>query len=113
MRDELQLLWRREMVTSAYRPKWVNLRVHDSNDQPGRTVRAIAFVMDRNYPNFEGNLSLEQTAGMLSRARGPLGTSAEYLFNTQESLLQHGIRDAHLTRLARRVQELIDIHGEP
>jgi cation transport protein ChaC len=56
---------------------------------------------------------LEQTATMLSRARGPVGTSAEYLFNTQESLLQHGIHDAHLTRLAQRVQELIDIHGHP
>ena len=37
--DELHLLWRREMVTGAYEPRWLNVEAE------GRHVIALAFVV--------------------------------------------------------------------
>ncbi|MEZ5652675.1 MAG: gamma-glutamylcyclotransferase [Burkholderiaceae bacterium] len=98
--DELRLLWKREMVTGAYHPRWVRLRGES------RMIRGLAFVMNRDYPFYAGGLDDAQTATMLATARGPLGTCAEYLFKTHEGLLAHGIRDTHLTELVRRVRAL-------
>lgn len=100
---ELQLLWRREMVTGAYQPRWVTLR-----DQQKRSITGLAFVMNLNYPFYAPGLSDEQTAQVLARAHGPLGSCAEYLFNTHTGLTAHGIIDAHLHKLVERVRELQD-----
>ncbi|MEZ5657891.1 MAG: gamma-glutamylcyclotransferase [Burkholderiaceae bacterium] len=98
--DELRLLWKREMVTGAYIPRWVRLR------GARETVTGLAFVMNRAYPFYVGNLDDGATALMLAKASGPLGSCAEYLFNTHHGLLAHGIRDTHLAALADRVQAL-------
>ncbi|MEZ5729586.1 MAG: gamma-glutamylcyclotransferase [Burkholderiaceae bacterium] len=102
LRDELRLLWTREMVTGAYSPRWVDLR-----SQTGRRLRAIAFVMNRDYPNYAGGLSIEETAQTLASARGELGSCAEYLFRTHDSLLEIGVRDRYLSTLARSVREML------
>jgi cation transport protein ChaC len=100
LEDELRLLWKREMVTGAYDPRWVTLR------GSGKTIHGLAFVMNRGYPFYAGGLDDEQTARMLAAACGPLGTCAEYLFRTHSGLVSHGIDDPHLAALVARVQAL-------
>ncbi|HEX9571008.1 MAG TPA: gamma-glutamylcyclotransferase, partial [Burkholderiales bacterium] len=51
--DELRLLWRREMVLGAYRPRWAKV---DSGEEP---LQAIAFFVNREHANYAGKLPLE------------------------------------------------------
>jgi cation transport protein ChaC len=100
MIDELRLLWRREMVTGAYQPRWVRLRFAEG------ALAGLAFVMNRHYPHYAGGLSDEETAHILAQACGPLGTCAEYLLRTHEGLLAHGIADHHMQVLVDRVRAI-------
>lgn len=94
---ELTLLWRREMVTGAYHPRWMRVR------SGTRMLTALAFVVDRTHPQYAGELSLRQQAKVLSCAAGALGSSADYLEHTRVSLITHGIIDPYLESLATTV----------
>jgi glutathione-specific gamma-glutamylcyclotransferase len=94
---ELTLLWRREMVTGAYHPRWMRVR------SGTRTLTALAFVVDRTHPQYAGELSVAQQAKVLSCAAGALGSSADYLEHTRVSLITHGIIDPYLESLASTV----------
>jgi cation transport protein ChaC len=96
---ELDLLWRREMVSGAYVPHWVDL-----HDLEGRRFGAgLAFTIDTGGTNYAGGLSREDLVTRLSRARGSLGSSANYLFRTRDGLRASGIPDVELERLAEEV----------
>jgi cation transport protein ChaC len=97
VRAELTLLWRREMVTGAYHPRWMRVR------SGTRTLTALAFVVDRAHPQYAGELSLREQAKVLSCAAGALGSSADYLEHTRVSLITHGIIDPYLESLATSV----------
>lgn len=97
-REELTLLWRREMAIGSYEPRWTSVR-----DAAGRSIRAIAFVVRREHPAYAGRLPATRIAEAMSAACGALGPSSEYLRRTVEALASHGIRDAHLFDLHRRV----------
>jgi len=95
--DELHLLWRREMVTGAYDPRWVRL------DSGGKPLHAIAFVVRRDHAQYAGHLLIEEQAQIIARAAGAFGSSADYLERTRVALVSHGVVDPYLDRLAARV----------
>ena len=95
--DELHLLWRREMVVGAYRPRWVRV------DADGRDLVALAFVVRRDHPQYAGRLSLAKESEVITAARGAFGASADYLERTRVALVSHGIVDPYLESLADRV----------
>ncbi len=94
--EELALVWRREMVTGAYKPTWIKARTDEG------TVPAIAFVADRRRDSFAGGLSENDVARIVSDGAGFLGTCAEYLAQTTAGLAARGIQDEGLERLAER-----------
>ncbi len=96
VREELALVWRREMVTGAYRPTWIRARTGQG------LVDAIAFVADPNGEAFAGKLSEDRIAEVLSTGAGFLGTCSEYLAQTTAGLAARGITDDGLRRLARK-----------
>ena len=98
--DELHLLWRREMVVGAYRPKWVSV------DAGGREHVALTFVVRRDHPQFAGGLSVDDQARVLGSACGAFGSSLDYLERTRVALVAHGIVDPYLERLAARIVAL-------
>ncbi len=93
VREEFRLLWRREMIAMSYCPKWIAVNTVEGE------VKALAFVMNREHPNYAGHLSIEQTASVLATAVGRLGSARDYLLQTIAGLQQHGVRDHHLIRL--------------
>ena len=95
--DELHLLWRREMVTGAYSPRWLNV------DADGRRLTALAFVVRRDHSQYAGRLADEELARVLATACGAFGSSADYLERTRVALVTHGIVDPYLEALATRV----------
>jgi cation transport protein ChaC len=99
LEQELDLLWRREMVTGSYTPRWL-----PAEDEGGKPLgRALAFTIDRNSHGYAGDLPETEIVERLATARGELGTCADYLFRTCEGLHRMGIRDPALERIAALV----------
>ena len=97
--DELEIVWRREMVSGAYRPTWVTVRTPDG------PVRAVTFVMNRRHDRYAGLLPEDQVADVIAHAAGYLGRCADYLINTVAHLEELGIHARALARLRDRVAE--------
>ena len=93
-RPELLLIWRREMLGTAYHARWVQVRT------VGATVPAITFVANRAHPRYAGKLSDAKAAAHIATASGSLGSCASYLQNTLDHLQALGIRDVGLRRVA-------------
>ena len=90
---ELELLWRREMISGIYNPRWV--RIHTLQ---GR-VRAIAFTVHRAHTRYTGKLPAAEVAGHIARAVGWRGSARTYLESTVAQLAKLGFKDPYLFRL--------------
>lgn len=99
---ELDLLWRREMVTLAYRASW--LTFHPDGHRDGAGKRAISFVSRPERENFAGPMTLDQEADVIASASGFIGPCRDYLFDTVKALEADGISDPHLKKLQRAVE---------
>ncbi len=99
VRDELDLLWRREMLAGSYVPRWL-----PSVDADGVPRAVLAFTMDPESKGYAGTLTDEDVVECLATARGELGSCADYLFHTEAEMRAHGIDDPPLHRLAERVR---------
>jgi cation transport protein ChaC len=99
-RNELRLLWRREMVLGSYCPRWLKVAAGD------RELSAMAFIVNRNHPSYAGRLPLETVLKTMVGTRGYLGTPAEYLHETVRGLLAHGVRDEYLMDIRKRILAL-------
>jgi cation transport protein ChaC len=97
---ELTLLWRREMLTGAYSPHWVDLL----DERGGRFGSGLAFTVNPAGDHYVGDLSESETIRRLATAAGSLGSSADYLFRTCDGLRLCGVEDAALECLAAKVR---------
>jgi len=95
---ELDVLWRREMSTLAYRPVWTIART------PGGPEPAIAFSANRTHERYVPGLPEREVARYLATGAGPMGRCCDYLFDTVEHLRQLGIRDRRLEALEAKVK---------
>ena len=94
---ELEVVWRREMLSGAYAPRWLR-----AESTQGR-VHALAFRVNRRHTRYAGRLPEERIIATIAEAAGPLGACATYLFNTVQHLEELGIRDPRLARLRDQV----------
>ena len=88
-------LQEREQVTSVYRD--VTRPVHLAD---GRTIGALAFLVDERHEQFAGRLSLDQQLAMVRSGVGLSGRNIDYVLNTARHLRELGIRDRQLMALA-------------
>ena len=95
VREELLLVWRREMLSGAYQARWVSVRTDQG------PVRAVTFVVNGGHARYSGRLSEADTAARIAVAGGELGTCRDYFDRTVEALHAFGIRDAALERISR------------
>lgn len=99
----LDYLRERELISSAYLERTLKLRLHD-----GRSVDAVAYVIDNAHVQYCGGLALERQAEVIAAAIGGRGPNAEYLYNTRTHLEELGIADEELHWLAERVRQLTE-----
>jgi cation transport protein ChaC len=97
--SELDIVWRREMLSGAYRPRWVRVVTGEG------TVDAIAFTIDPANPRYAGRLSEDEIVDVVATAVGRLGPCTDYLFKTAKALAELGLEDRVLNRLKRGVEE--------
>ena len=98
--EELDVLWRREMMTRSYRPVWVAART------AGGLAHAITFAANQSHERYRGGLGHGTMARYLARGEGPLGRCCDYLFDTVAHLRDMGIHDRRMEALAQRVRAL-------
>lgn len=96
--SELDVLWRREMNSYAYRAQWVSAHT------AGGIEHAIAFVVNRAHERYIGDLDGATMVRYLANGAGPLGSCCEYLFDTVHHLRELGLRDPHLEALEAQVR---------
>jgi cation transport protein ChaC len=93
IREELGILWAREMYGGGYHARWVNLQ------SGAERWPAVTFVINKAHPRYLKELSVEETASFIATGCGALGTCREYLENTVAHLEALGLRDAGLARI--------------
>ena len=99
LEHELDVLWRCEMVTAGYVPRWLALA-----DAEGTAFgHGLGFTIDPAGPGYESALAEAEMVHRPATARGELGSSAEYLFRTWDGLRGMGITDPYLERIATLV----------
>jgi glutathione-specific gamma-glutamylcyclotransferase len=91
--QELPRLWAREMPNAVYDPRWLPCRTSQG------VVRALGFTLSRRSPNYTGELDDPQMLDILRSASGRYGSTLEYLLETADGLVAHGIRDIEVERL--------------
>ena len=105
-RAELLLVWRREMFTAAYHARWVSLTTDEG------PVHAIALVVNREHDQYAAGIDEDEVVKHIASAHGPLGSSAEYLFETLAHLEQLGLRDRCLERVGQSLVERLRCRHE-
>lgn len=98
--QEFRVLWRREMLTGAYHPRWLRIRVGTGAPEQ----RALAFVMNRAHEAYAGRLPDASVVERLRHAAGLYGPAREYLQQTLLGLATNGVDDPYLGRLWRQLQ---------
>ena len=93
----LDALWKREMYSAVYEPRW--LRV----DTPSGPRHAIGFVTSTGHGQYTGELATETAAHIIAGAAGENGPCRDYLALTIEALARHGIDDPILSALLTMV----------
>jgi len=100
IRTELDIVFRRELITAAYRPTWVSARILGKSP-----FKAIAFVINRDHNRYAGMLDDETVIQTIADAKGTLGSCSDYLYETVLQLENLGMPDRHLASIARHVRQ--------
>jgi len=99
VKDELRLLWRREMLAGAYDARWVAAHAG------GTRLRALSFVVRRSHERYIGALPAEEIARLIRTGQGSLGNARGYFESTVQTLARLGVRDRGIERLKRLILE--------
>jgi len=83
----------REQVTMVYLERMRPVRLLDGS---AATVNAICFLVDRQHPQYTGEISFKEQVELVRRGEGRSGPNVEYLSNTVAHMRELGIRDQRL-----------------
>ena len=90
-------VWKREMGTGAYLPRWLNCETQQG------AVAAMAFVIDQNGPAYVKQPPEDDLVDIICRAHGTYGSCFDYVTQTAVSLKAAGICDEQLANLTERL----------
>jgi cation transport protein ChaC len=90
----------REQVTAVYLEVEVEAVLDDR-----RAVRALTYVVDVDHPQYAGDLDHEELLRHVRQGVGRSGPNPDYVRSTYEHLVEIGVADPVLERLARDLAE--------
>jgi glutathione-specific gamma-glutamylcyclotransferase len=95
--EAIERLYEREMIQNIYEARILNARLRD-----GRTVKALAFVANRQHEGYQP-LSEDEIIARLNCCQGARGPNCDYAINTFAHLQQLGVQDQRLARIVARL----------
>jgi cation transport protein ChaC len=98
----LAYLRAREQVTGVYREAWRPVRLHGRR---ASDVLALCYIVDRNHPQYAGDLPRERQLELVRDSAGESGANRDYVLGTVAHLRALGVRDERLEWLAARLTE--------
>lgn len=90
---ETRILWRRERIGPAYKPRFIDL------ETDGEPIRALTFVADYASDIIDADLGWQDMVRYCATGHGFLGSSLEYVANLALHFDEIGIKDDDVTRL--------------
>jgi len=104
LRDEvLSYLRERELVTSVYVERMLEVRLDQGGEGGGGSVEAVAYIVDRQHEQYAGGLDAGHAAKIVRGAVGQSGRNEDYVLSTLEHLEALGIRDHWLEEVGRQI----------
>ncbi len=97
VRQELLLVWRREMLSGAYLARWVTVATDDG------PITAVTFVVNQAHKRYSGKLTEVETADRILTASGELGSCLDYFERTVRILRTLQVNDAALERIEAEI----------
>ena len=97
----IDILFQREMVTGAYRPKLLKTKLAN-----GKIVLSLAFTVDKKHKNYFGKKDIKIKARMIAKASGFLGSCKEYFDNTLDSLSELNITDNEMNAISNYFEKI-------
>ena len=97
----IDILFQREMVTGAYRPKLLKTKLAN-----GKIVLSLAFTVDKKHKNYFGQKDIKIKARMIAKASGFLGSCKEYFDNTLDSLSELNITDTEMSAISNYFEKI-------
>ncbi|NYT58886.1 gamma-glutamylcyclotransferase [Alcaligenaceae bacterium] len=101
----MEALWRREMPSGAYIPKWLNCRTNDG------LISALAFTMNRNTDAYVNGLPVDRLVQIVRNAHGSYGPCIEYVLETAQALQESNIHDKRLQDLVGALRTSMNQHN--
>ena len=96
----LAYLRERELVTHSYLEVERNIRLERASRD---YVRAVTYVVDREHPQYAGELSRQAVLAQVRDSVGQAGSNRDYVLATAAHLAGLGIEDADLEWLAEQL----------
>lgn len=90
---ETEILWRREMLSGAYVPGFVEA------DTAKGQIKAVTFLANKRAKRIRSDISRSDQVRYLATGTGVLGSSLEYIENLVEHLTTLGIVDQEVSSL--------------
>lgn len=97
----IEYLRNRELVTNVYLETWREIALAGSE----RSVKALAFVVDRTHEQYAGKLAHETLLSLVRRGVGRSGVNTDYVVNTAAHIRDLGFRDSVLERLVADLKQ--------
>jgi glutathione-specific gamma-glutamylcyclotransferase len=94
---ESEILWRREMITGGYSPAILSMTTPQGN------ITGLAFTSNMSHSRYVGELPLQNTAAIIARGAGAIGTNRAYLEDMATQLKALKIEDPYVERLLKEV----------
>jgi len=96
---ELLMLWRREMVSGAYRPEVIPV------DIGGVMMLCVCLLANKSHARYAGPLPEERIVSSIALAHGHLGSCREYLYKLVDGLNTLQVSDPDLNGLVDQVKQ--------
>lgn len=98
--ETLAYLRKREMISGVYQERLLKVSLDD-----GRRVGALAYVVNREHPQYAGDLGADELLRFVRQGVGQSGANPDYVRSTYEHLLEMGVVDPVLARVCRGLEE--------
>ena len=92
-------LVQREAPGEAYHESWRSVELGT-----GEKVKALAFMVNRDAPNYAGRLPREELLRLVRQGKGSMGHNAEYVIETARHLSELGFSDELLDWLSAELR---------